>query len=93
MSPPNEGGPRPGAAQEAAAATPQARRHLIPTDRVPVQLALWDEPDYPADGMYPARSWAAAEWHLRLAVNRLACEREPRHWWAREAQRRRDGVA
>jgi hypothetical protein len=40
-------------------------QHLIPTDRVPVQLSLFGEPTEPADLMYPPRAWAAAEWHLR----------------------------
>jgi hypothetical protein len=71
------------------AAKPDTQRHPTFTNREPVQLSLFDEPNYPADGMYPARAWAAAEWHLRFTANRLAYEREPRHWWAREVERRR----
>jgi hypothetical protein len=60
------------ASPKAAAATPQARRHLSPADRLPVQLSLFDEPEYPTDGMYPARAWAAAEWDMRLTLNTSA---------------------
>jgi hypothetical protein len=87
MTPTERSGPRKGRPDTTD------KRHLTPHDRLPVQLLLFGEPDYPADGMYPARAWAAAELHLRLAVNRLAYERERRHWWARETERRRDGVA
>jgi len=73
------------ASQKAAAATPQARRHLSPADRLPVQLSLFDEPDYPADGMYPARAWAAAEWDLRKFVNSQPRGRS--HWWIADHRR------
>jgi hypothetical protein len=86
-----ESGPKP--APQGPAAKPDTQRHLTTTDRLPVQLSLFGESTDPADGMYPPRAWAAAEWHLRLAANGLAYEREPRHWWAREAERRRDGAA
>ena len=75
------------------AAKLDARRHLTPHDQLPCQLSLFDEPNYPADRMYPPRAWAAAEWHLRLAVNRMAYEGEPRHWWLRDVEHRRDGAA
>ena len=79
----------PKAAPGGLAAKLGARRHLTFTDRLPRQLSLFGEPTEPEDLMYPPRPWVAAEWHLRLAVNRMAFEREPRHWWAREAERRR----
>lgn len=85
--------PLEGGAPEAATGKQQARRHLTPTDRLPVQLSLFGEPTEPADLMYPPRPWASAEWHLRLATNRMAYEREPRHWWIRDVERRRDGAA
>jgi hypothetical protein len=93
VKPPDKRKPGLGTRADADTYTTTAR-HLIPTDRVPVQLSLFGEHDnYPSDGMYPARAWAAAEWHLRLGANRMAYEREPRHWWAREAERRRAGAA
>jgi hypothetical protein len=93
VTPTREGASRKRLPKKAAAATPQARPHLTPADRLPSQLSLFDDPDYSADGMYPPRPWAAAEWHLRLAVNRLAYEREPSHWWIRDLERRRSGAA
>jgi hypothetical protein len=36
------------------AAKPDTQRHPTFTKREPVQLSLFDEPNYPADGMYPA---------------------------------------
>jgi hypothetical protein len=53
------------------AAKPDTQPHLTFTDRLPVQLSLFGEPDYPADGMYPPRAWAAAEWHLRFTMNTM----------------------
>ena len=81
---------KPGLGTRAAADTyTTTARHLTPHDRLPLQLSLFGEPTEPEDLMYPPRAWARAEWDLRLTTNRMAYEREPRHWWAREAERRR----
>jgi hypothetical protein len=68
------------------AAKPDTQRHPTFTKREPVQLSLFDEPNYPADGMYPARAWAAAEWYLRFTVN--TAPRGRPHWWIAEQRRR-----
>jgi hypothetical protein len=68
------------------AAKPDTQRHLTFTDRLPGQLSLFDEPDYPSDLMYPARAWAAAEWNLRHFVNTQPRGRS--HWWIADQRRR-----
>lgn len=78
--------PHKGGAPEAATGKQQARRHLTPTDRLPVQLSLLAEPTEPADFMYPPRAWAAAEWHLRRFVNTQPRGRS--HWFIAEVRRR-----
>jgi hypothetical protein len=70
----------------AAAAKQQVRRHFTPTDRLPVQLSLFGETTDPADGMYPPRVWAAAEWDLRFTMNTLPRGRS--HWWIADQRRR-----
>jgi hypothetical protein len=81
------GGPLAKGRPEGPAAKPDAQRHLTFTDRQPLQLSLFGgEPDYPADGMYPARAWAAAEWHLRFFVNTMPRGRS--HWWMADQRRR-----
>jgi len=74
------------ALQTAPTAMQKARAEFTPTDRFPVQLSLFGEPDYPADGMYPPRAWAAAEWALRFYVNTQPRGRS--HWWIADQRRR-----
>jgi hypothetical protein len=104
MNPGNENDPHEGGRLGGLAAKQVTRREFSPSDpdHATFQLRLFDdeeyrvkpaEPDYPPDGMYPPRAWATAEWDLRLTVNRLAYEREPRHWWIRDRDRRSDGAA
>jgi hypothetical protein len=70
------------------AAKPDTQRHLTFTDREPVQLSLFaeSEPDYPSDGQYPARAWAAAEWHMKFTLN--TAPRGRSHWWIADQRRR-----
>jgi hypothetical protein len=84
-----EGGPK----AALGAAAKQTRGDVTPADRLPLQASLFGGLDYPADLMYPPRAWAGAEWHMRLTASRMAFEREPRHWWLRDLERRRDGAA
>jgi hypothetical protein len=86
-SPGMEGGPaRHRPPEDPATAKRQARGDSTFTDRLPVQLSLFGEPDYPSDGMYPARAWAAAEWHLKFTVN--TAPRGRPHWWIADQRRR-----
>jgi hypothetical protein len=80
----NESGPK--AAPGGLAAKPDTQRHLTFHHREPRQLSLFDEPDYPSDGMYPARAWSGAEWHLRHFANTQPRGRS--HWWIADQRRR-----
>jgi hypothetical protein len=80
----SESGPK--AAPGGLAAKPDTQRHLTFIDREPRQLSLFDEPDYASDGMYPARAWSGAEWHMKFSVN--TAPRGRSHWWLADHRRR-----
>lgn len=83
-------GSAPKGAPEAGAAKPQTRTHLIPTDRLAVQLLLVDDANateciatnsVDIDIAIPNHPLEPAEADLRFYVNTR--RREPEGWWRR----------